>query len=172
MTVELESRHWIVIESIFRMRLWCWSQSKPKIRDTSMLAEVRETGLSRCALNQSVICNCWWETEEVLRGIPPACVVALVRKRTRRWRWSLMSFRIGLRSLAVSTRACTSYPTTTTTSYCRRAGFLSFAWRWPKPDSFTVATCALATLGLALFCCFALRDLFPHCASLWVFLSQ
>ena len=170
--VELESHYWLVIRSKFRMGLWCKSKGRPKIRGTLMLAEVKGSWASRCVPNESVICKRSWNTEYVLRDIPPACVAVLAGKRGRKRRWSAMSFRIRLRSIAVSTRACTSCHTRTTTSHCRQAGFLSFAWRWTEPDSFTKATCIPAVLSLAPSHCLTLRDFFRHCASLWPFLSQ
>ena len=89
------------------------------------------------------------------------------RKKDQRRRQSAMSFWIRLRSLAVSNRACASCATRTTTSHCRQAGFLSFAWQWPELDSFTIATCAQAVLGLASSCCLALRDFFRYCGLLF-----
>ncbi len=79
-----------------------------------MLAEVKGSRASRCTPNESVICNRSWKTEYILRGIPPACVAARAGKKDRRRRWFAMSFRIRLRSLAVSTRPCTSCHTRTT----------------------------------------------------------
>ena len=62
-TVELESRHWIVMRSKFWMRLWCWSQGRLKTSGTSILAEVKRSRTSRCSLNESVICNRLWKNE-------------------------------------------------------------------------------------------------------------
>ena len=165
-TVKLESRHWIAIESKFRERLWSWSQSRPKIKRTSMLVEVKESLVSICVPNESVIWNCSWKTEYVLRGIPSAYVADLAGKKGQRRRWFAMSFRIRLRSLSVSTRTCTSCDTRNTTSDCRQAESLSFVWQWPEPDSSTVAICYLAVLGLASLRCLESRDFFQHCAPL------
>ena len=171
-TLELESRQWIVIRSKFGMRLWHWRQGRPNRRCISMLGEVGRSWASRCAPNLSVICNRSWKTEYVLRSIPPAYVTARAGKRCRRQGWCATSFWIRLRSLLVSTRACPSCPTRTTMSHFRRAGFRFFAWRWPEPESFTIATYSLAVLGLAPLRCLTLRDFFWHCASLWPFFSQ
>ena len=109
------------------------------------------------------------EDQVCLKTYSASLCCSSCKKKDRRRRWSAMSFRIRLRSLAVSTRACTSCFTRITTSNCQQSGFLSFARRWFEPDSLTVATFAPNVLGLALLRYLASQDFFGNCAFLWPF---
>lgn len=153
------------------MKLWYYKQGCPKII-TSILSKIEKTYILKKVSNESVNFIYILRSQQILKHILSASVLALTEKKNMRCRSSIMFLWIKIESLSASIKSCFSWFSKVTKNDWHRAEFSIFYFRLINIRLSHLSYLHSVVLGPIFLSFKSLQDHFLICTSFYLNLLQ